>query len=253
MIGYTLTQTLAALKKRYTLFYICGIVVLCLLANIAMLAFRTIYGMNDGSFGYNLIVFAEGVFVIPYYSCIFLSDIIFGKEYPNPYIRDKYTVGLHRWQIYIGKLIASILMGAVLFFIAFGVLILTTMLFCMNDGTIDTWVVLDFLEKASVALPLWIAGLSIGQMFLFAFDDKKKSFIGFYVLVLLIPRAIMLLASEKIHFAPCVWLSGILLTPQFNALQFFFTMDRGKAIITGLIYTVISTALGITLFYRKKF
>ena len=100
-----------ALQRKYTLGYVAGMAILCILANLSMICFRTIYGMNDGSFGYNLIIFAEGVFAIPYYSSIIIADIIFGKEYPDPRIKDKATIGLSRVQLYLGKLVATLLVS----------------------------------------------------------------------------------------------------------------------------------------------
>jgi len=253
MIRYVARETGRAIKRKYTLVYIIGFLVLCLIANIAMTCFRAVYGMNDGAFAYNLIIFAEGVFCIPYYSCVFLSDIVFGTEYPDPHIKDRTTVKLHRWELYIGKLIATVLLAMVMFIIAFALLIGTTVLFGIQDGTIDKWTILDFIDKASVALPLWIAGISIGQMFLFVHkSNKRNAFVGYYVLVLLIPRVIMLLASESIGLRPFVWLSGIIITPQFQALQFMFTMDRGKCWILGGIYTLISSLIGLAAYYRRK-
>ncbi len=217
-----------------------------------MSCFRSIYGMNDGAFAYNLIIFAEGVFCIPYYSCIFLSDIVFGPEYPDPHIKDRTTRTLHRWQLYVGKFIATILLAAVIFVIAFALLIGTTTLFGLHDGTIDKWTILDFLDKASVALPLWMAGIAIGQMYLYLFKNKKNAFIAFFVTVLLIPRLIMLLATEAINLAPFVMLSKILITPQFQALQFMFTMDRTKCWILGIVYSLIASTIGIIKLYRIK-
>ena len=208
--------------------------------------------MNDGSFSGNLIIFAEGAFVIPYYSCIFLADIVFGAEYPNPHIRDGYTRPLRRWQLYLGKVLGSLIVGLVMFAAAFVLLILTTLLFGMGDGSIDTFTVTDFLLKAAVALPLWIAGISIGYAFLYGMANKKRAFAGFYLTVLVIPRLVILLASEKIHIPPFTGLVNILITPQFQALQFYFTMDIKKCVILGLVYSVIATAVGMTCFYRRK-
>lgn len=252
MFRYIFRETKTALRKRYTVVYAIGFLVLCLLANIAMSCFRAIYGMNDGAFAYNLIIFAEGVFCIPYYSCIFLSDIVFGKDYPDPHIKDRTTIRLHRWQLYIGKFIATLILAAVMFVVAFALLIGTTTLFGLHDGTIDKWTIIDFLDKASLALPLWMAGIAIGQMFLFLFRDKKLAFVGFFVTVLLIPRLIMLLASEAIALAPFVWLDKIIITPQFQALQFMFTMDRAKCWILGIVYSAVASLIGLIKFYRVK-
>lgn len=249
---YILRETRNALKRKYTLWYLLGFFIVCLLGNIAMAAFRSIYGMNDGAFTYNLITFSEGAFVLPYYSCIVLSDIVFGKEYPDPHIKDRFTRTLHRWQLYIGKLFATIIVAVIMFFAAFIMLIGITALFGIGYGTIDKWTILDFLDKATLAFPLWVAGISIGMMLLYSCKGKKTAFIIYFILVLVIPRIIMLLALESIHIKPFVALTNILMTPQFQALQFMHTMNRAKCYALGGIYTLLSTAAGIYMLYKKK-
>lgn len=252
MIRYICRESVNSIKKKYTAFYAAGMLVLCLLANIAMACFRSIYGMNDGAFAYNLIIFAEGAFIIPYYTCIFLADILFGKSCVNPHIKDSVTRKLHRWQIYLGKLIAAFILGVVLYLLSFVFLVGTTALFAVNDASIDIFTIQDFIEKSLVALPLWMAGISIGQMFLFSFDDKRNAFSGYYIVVFLIPRVILTLASEKMKVPGFKEISEILITPQFQALQYYFTMDKPKCYLIGFIYTLISSAIGIWVYYHKE-
>lgn len=252
MIKYILREGYRALKQRYTLVYIAGMLVLCILANIAMSCFRTIYGMNDGAFAANLIIFAEGVFIIPYYTSIFISDIVFGSTYPNPHIKDGITRKLKRWQLYTGKYIASLGLGVFFYVAAFVFLVATTTLFSLSDNSIDIYTIQDFLEKSAVALPLWAAGISIGQMCLYLFEDKRNSISVFYIVVLLIPRVILQLASESVNLQPFKVIRDYLLTPQFQALQYYFTMDVKKCYILGAVYILISCAAGIMAFYRKQ-
>ena len=175
MCYYIGSEVKNALHRKYVFWYVAGLIVLCILANLSMIGFRTIYGMNDGSFGYNLIIFAEGVFAIPYYSSIFIADIVFGKEYPDPRIRDKATIGLNRMQLYLGKFAAQLILAFLFLVVAVVGFIGITFLFQFNDGTIDSLTILDFMEKVIVALPLWIAGVAMGNMFLFLFRNKKKA------------------------------------------------------------------------------
>ena len=91
MISYIKRELGRAFHRKYTYAYVLGILALCLLANIAVIAFRTIYGTNDGTYAYNLIEYATWCFIIPYYSCIFIADVGFGKVYPNPQIKDNVT------------------------------------------------------------------------------------------------------------------------------------------------------------------
>lgn len=252
MFYYTAREAYRAVRRKYTVAYIIAMLAMCLLANIAMACFRSIYGMNDGAYASNLIHFAKATFVIPYYSCIFLADIVFGKDYPNPYIKDRATKNLNRLQLYLGKFLATIALGAVLFVITFLLMVVTTAVFSIGAGTIDFYTIKNFLDAATLAFPLWMAGISIGHMYLYCCDNKKKAFILYFITVLAIPRLIMLLSFESIKLQPFPMLNELLITPEFQALQFFHTMDRAGCWIKGIVYTVISLVIGITVFYKKK-
>lgn len=253
MVKYFLRDVRTAVKEKYSLYYIIGMLVLCVLANLSMICFRKFYGLNDGSFGENLIIFAEGAFIIPYYSTIVIAHIIFGRDYPDPHIKDSTTIKMHRWQLYIGKLLGEICLAAIFFVAAVVLFFGVTIIFQIGAGTIDWWTLGDFMYKAFVALPLWIAGLSIGNMCLFLLEKKKNAYITFFVIVLVIPRLIMLLASDVVRLGFCKFIAeNLLITPQFTALQFFFTMDPIKCLILGIVYTVISCAIGIAAFYKRK-
>ena len=251
---YILNEVSTALKKKGTYTYIAGIVVLSLLANIAMVAFRTIYGMREGAFGSNLIYFAQWCFIIPYYSTIFIVEIIFGKECPNPRIRNKVTIGLSRARLYFGKLISELCISAIFLVAAIACFIGITYIFMAADGSIELWVVQDFCRAALTAVPLWISGVAIGHGLLFFFPKKRYAFITFFALVLVIPRIIMFLAAEPLKIGACHWIKEyLLLTPRFNELPYYVTLDMPKIIILSSIYSLSFIALGLWAYYKKEF
>lgn len=254
MIYYIRNEVYSALKRRGTYIYFGTIVTLSLLANIAMIAFRTIYGMNEGAFGYNLIYFAEWCFIIPYYSTILIADIVFGKACPNPRIKDKTTIGLSRTQLYIGKFVGELCVAFVFLVAAIVCYVGITYLFMAADGTIETWVIVDFCKAALTASPLWVAGVSIGNCALFFFKKKKYAYIAFFSCLLIFPRLIMFLAAEPLSIGPCHFIKEyILLTPRFNELPYYATLSISKIIILGVVYTVISMSAGLISYHKREF
>ncbi len=254
MIYYIRTQLNNALKRKYTRYYFFGIVAMCLLANSAMSAFRSIlYGMNDGTYASNLIIFAKGFFWVPYYSCIFIADIVFGESYPNPRIRDKSTIGLTRTHIYLGKFVSGLIMLLLYALIAVIVFLVITPIFQVHDGTIDISVMLDFVQSVVIAFPLLVFGVSVSNMFLFSAKTKKQAYILFCTCVIVLPRIIMLLATDSFRIIPLVWVRDWLITPQFQTLQFYATRDVPKIIITSVIYTIITCIIGIRNFKKREF
>ena len=253
MVYYIISELKQAFKRKLCRSYFICIIIACLLANLAITVFRDLlYGINDGTYAYNLIMFAKGFFWIPYYSCIVLADIVFGETYPDPRIRNRSNRGLGRTGIYLGKLIAQWLLLFIFTVITTVLFLTVTAVFQIHDGTIDSSVVLDFIQNVAYAFPLLMAGVSISNMFLFLFDNKKRAYLFYIIFVVIIPRIIMLLSTDNFGLAPMHAIRELLLTPQFQSLQFYATLDIPKIIISSVIYIIISSVIGCMRFRNKK-
>lgn len=255
MLQYISRDLKTVIRRRYTLAYVIGIVALCLIANIAVVGFRMIYGTNDGTFAYNLIEYATWCFILPYYSCICIADIVFGKLYPNPRIKDKVTKNMSRTQIYFSKFIASVLLAMVFLIIAFAFLMGTTTLFQLGDGTMHLWVVQEFLDKMWLALPLWIAGVSIANMCLFITKHKVKAYATFIVITLAVPRVIMFFAAESFEWGIFRNLRIFLISQNFSLLPYPADPNRSVPLIIGIgiVYSIVANVVGVIAFNKKKF
>ncbi|MCR5626176.1 MAG: hypothetical protein K6F99_02550 [Lachnospiraceae bacterium] len=253
MVYYIFNELKAAIKRRLAVNYLICIVVGCLLANLSISVFRELlYGVNDGTYAYNLIMFAKGFFWIPYYTCIFLADIVFGETYPDKKLRNRSTVGLNPTQRYLGKFTAEIILLLIYTIITAALFLAVTALFQIHDGTIDKMVVIDFIQNVCYAFPLLMTGVSFGNMFLFMFKDKRKAYLFFIIFVILIPRLIMLLCTDGVGWTFLIPIREILITPQFQNLQFYATLDIPKIIISSVIYIILSCTIGCISFNKKK-
>jgi len=254
MCKYIASEFVKAIGRKYTKLYMVGIFVLCLLANIAVLAFRLIYGAHEGTYAYNIMEYATWCFIIPYYSCIFIGDIVFGREYPNPSIKNSLTKDLNPVKIYFSKFIASLLLGGVFAFMTVMFLIVITTIFQIKDGVITASALIDFANKFFYALPLWIAGMSFANMFLFAFVDKKKAFIGYFVLTLAIPRIIMAFAAEPFNVPALREVRKYLITQNFSLLPYPADPERSivRTVIVGIVYAVVALIVGVIAYSNKK-
>lgn len=254
MFQYIARDLKTAFRRKYTYAYVIGIFALCLLANIAVVAFRMIYGTNEGTYAYNIIEYATWCFVIPYYSCIFIADMGFGKNYPNPQIKDKITKNMSRGMIYFSKLITESILAVCFLIIAFLLLISITTVFQFKDGTISIYSIKDFVSKMLIAIPMWIAGVSIGNMFLFMLENKKKAYIWYFVLTLVIPRIIMFFAAEPFSLAPFRFIRTYLISQNFSLLPYPADPARNVALMVtvGIVDVVISSAIGLVAYNKKK-
>lgn len=253
MFKYIKNELQKVSKRKATWITAIVIVVVCLLANLAVMAFTLIYGSDrDGVLGSNVLAFASWVFVIPYYACVFFADLVFGPSYPNPLIKDKFTKNLSRTKIFLGSLVSAFVLSLCFMVVAFVCLLLTTRLFHSDITTYDIQL---FVENMLVATPLWMAGVAIGMCVLFIFEDKKWAYITYFIITLLIPRFIMFFAAEPFSFGPAILVRKGLMTQSFGHIPYPADPNRDVPFIVaeGLIYCVIATIIGIIVYNKKDF
>lgn len=252
MFNYIKNEMQSVFKRKLTLTTAIVIVVICLIANLAVMAFTLIYGSDrDGVLGSNVLAFATWCFCIPYYACIVFADIVFGPKYPNPYIKDKITKNLSRTQIYLGKFISALILALIFMVEAFICLLITTRIF---HSDIQAYDISLFVSNMLISIPLWLAGIAIADLCLFSYTDKKKAYITYFIVTLIIPRFIMLLAAEPISFAPFIAIRTILMTQSFGHIPYPADPARNVPFIIaeGFIYMIIATVAGIVIFNKKK-
>ena len=234
-----------AIKQKYTLIYLISMVALVILANAAVVGFRLIYGDNEGTFAYNLLEYATWCFVIPYYSCIFISDIVFGPKYPSDTLPKNESV-----RMYFSKLIAALMLAAVFLIAAFVCLIGITALFQISDGGLKGYMILSFVQKMVIAIPLWFAGVCFANMCLFVFPKKRNAFIAFATIVLIIPRVIMMFAAEPFRIELFRILRVYTITQNISLIPYPADPARNIPLTVGLgiIYGLFAVFAGFVIF-----
>jgi hypothetical protein len=259
MFSYILNDFKRAIRSKWSKIYFFGVVGLILLANIAVICFRTIYGSNEGTFAYNVFEYASWCFLIPYYSCIVLAAIAFGKEYIRPK-RDGVTVttkdskvDLKPWQVYVSKLIETIMLAVVFLVIAFVLLYVVTLIFHINEGVIKWPIVWLFLKKAFLSLPLWFAGVSFAIMFLFLFEVRWMAYMGFAIVTVIIPQLIRIFSLDSFGIGPMRMIRRYTITQSFGLVPYPSYPERSVPLIItlGILYGVIAMMIGI-IGYNKK-
>ncbi len=235
-----------AFLSKYSRIYIGVILFLCLAANIAVMAFRMVYGSNEGTFAYNIIEYATWCFFIPYYSCIFIADIVFitcrkGKN------------ELSLTASYLARLITSVLLALIFLVITFILLIAVTSLFHLNDGTFKFYAVKDFIGKLIIAIPLWLAGMGIGNMFLSVCSKKKYAYIGYFALCIVFERTVMFFAAEPFKIDIFVKIRTIVITQLFSLIPYPANPARNVplTVFLGFFYLVLFTVIGILVSRNK--
>ena len=264
MIRFIFHSFKEGLRSKLAKVYLIGMIVLILLANIAVISFRFIYGTNEGTFSYNVLEYASWCFLIPYYSCFFLALMAFGSEYIRP---KKYgtsiavpesngidtVVVLKPWQIYVSKIIATIMLAVVFLVAASAVLYAITALFHINEGIIPWPIFKNFLLKVALSLPLWFAGISFAIMFLFMFENKIIAFIGFVIVTVVIPQAIRIFSLDSFKSEIARQIRRYTITQSFGLVPYPSYPERSVPLIVtiGIVYGIIAIVCGIVAYNKK--
>ena len=255
MVKYILHELDCAIMRKSARIYCLGIFVLCIIGNMAVMAFRTVYGTNEGTYAYNIMEYAAWSFILPYLTCILIVQMVFGNDYPNPHIKDGLTATLNRTQIYLSKLIAAIALAFIFLVISLVALVSLTALFQIKDKTLSADAIKTFCDKMFLALPLFLAGVSIATMFMFGYRRKKKAYLWYYVITLVVPQVILLLAKDPPGLALFKAVRPFTIAQSFRLIPYPSSPERSVPLIIGLgfAYTIVSTVVGIIVYNRKKF
>ena len=248
MLSYILNDFKKAIRSKGTLIYLIGTAGVILIANIAVICFRFIYGNNEGTFAYNVFEYASWCFLIPYYSCILIAQIVIGKKYPAP--EDS---PLPPWQTYIAKLVTSLMLASVFLIAAFVLLYAVTSAFHADEGIIKWYIVKIFLGKACLSLPLWFAGISFAVMFLLGFEKRWKAYAGFVILAVVIPQLIRFFSLDTFKNGFFRLIRRYTITQSFGLVPYPSYPERSVPLIVaiGLIYGFLALIAGIVIYQKK--
>ncbi|MCR5302464.1 MAG: hypothetical protein K6E49_08505 [Lachnospiraceae bacterium] len=249
MGNYLVKDIKRALGSKMTKVYLICTAALILVANIAVICFRFIYGSNEGTFSYNVFEYASWCFLIPYYSCIVIGMIAVGDDASSGEYKS-----MKPWQRYIEKLAVAVVLAALLFVVAFVVLYIITTLFHINEGLIPGFVIKSFFSKAFLSLPLWFAGISFAIMVLFIFDKRWKAVVGFAVVTVVIPQIIRIFSLDTFKFELFRTIRRYTITQSFGLVPYPSYPDRSPALIVtlGFVYGIIAIIIGITVYTGRQ-
>ena len=248
---YILNDFKRAMGSKWTRIYLLAGLVLILLANIAVICFRFIYGSNEGTFAYNVFEYASWCFLIPYYSCIVIGDIAIGRGADRT---EQAATKLKPWQYYISKLVIAIMLAVCFFAAAFITLYVVTALFHINEGVIPWMVIRLFFSKAVVALPLWFAGICFAIMFLMLFEKRMLAYGYFALLVFVIPQCIRIFSLDSFKFEFFRLIRRYTITQSFGLVPYPSYPDRSVPLIVaiGIVYGLVATVIGLVVYCKRQ-
>jgi ABC-2 type transport system permease protein len=246
MLNYIKAELYRVFNRLYFWVFTGSIAALALLLNI-VLKINHVKGMGLTTLIENTAT-AVGV---PVFLVIVLVDMITSEEQKNLTLRNVVSFGMSRSKMIISKIISCVIL---MFIAAF--IILTV---CYGSGTILFGLGSTFpgaikisLLKLLIAVPLWIAAISLGTLLAVVFSNNTAfAFIyaGVFVVVKGIIKLLAILVSSnfmKVH--------ALLITTQLDKVGSgaATNQDFVTAIVSGIIYTAIFVVLTLVYFERKE-
>ena len=184
------------------------------------------------------------------YFSVMAMLVIVGDDFKEGTLKNTICVGLSRTQFYLAKFTLAMTL-AILIFIVYNVG--GAGLLTFSQGVYFNYTagdLLALLPAFGLQLFLFLACTSIGVCFLFIV--KKAEWV--YALALIFNLPLMLVAVFRNLFPPILHLLYIDIFHTMSTLANFAnfpTSEISRLLIMGLVYFIISTALGLFLFDRR--
>ncbi|MBP1043545.1 ABC transporter permease [Vagococcus sp. BWB3-3] len=192
MINYLKSESFRLRKTRST--YLIGLLIL--LIPLPPLIMSYYYGTIDDSFLYNNTAFffrftRLSLVSIPFF-IPFIANTLFANVQRYGVLKNDVAYGISRRTIYFSKFLMT-----ALFSFAIGVLVLiiftgTSLLLLTRNGQVEGP---NFAKAVFAATPLLLAALAVNHMMVFACTKIENSYLGYYLIVIIIPILLGYLAQ----------------------------------------------------------
>ena len=178
-------------------------------------------------------------YLLPYPAFLMpmLVDIVTAEEIKEHTMKNTLSFGTGRVQLYISKVITSILLGILLGAVAIGLYCGSSALFLAHDAAFTDTMIRDFFGRVAAACTVYLAGIAASTFF--AILLKRNSlYIFAYLLFLFLPQYLLRICRVPQFI-------DYMLIPQFNLLA---------AATPNLWFTVaVSLIIALILTDRKRF
>lgn len=174
MLNYIRAEIYKVLHRKYT-YIVLGTFLVLEALFVAGFAFHNAYSLPT-PFG-GAIVFIVHMGSIGFCTCLLTGDMVFAGQYKNSTLKNEVSFGLSRTRIYLGKLIAQILLSVAYMVIVVGFFLGACAVFLPIDPPLEPGQPLYYTLAADaltivgyflvVAFPLWIGAQSAACMCLF--------------------------------------------------------------------------------------
>lgn len=200
----------------------------------------------------NLIEGGIMILSAPFYIIVVFSDMITSEEQKNLTLKNVIGNGLSRYKMYLGKLIATIILAFISAGIILGVYLGSGLVLFGLGDTFSMGLLQDFCLRIAAAIPLWISGITLLTFLAMLIKNNTLFAMVYIVFVGVVPSIFKLLG----HFVSEIFMMiyQYLPTTQLQMLTQTRALTNDlfmSSIVTGLAYTLIFTIIGLIYTNRK--
>lgn len=254
MLNYIKAEMYKVTHRKYTY----GMVIFCSLFMILCnVIFKRVCIMTGKQLAAaDMICYSIDGFSTVYLFTLIIADIIFSDEYKHHTMKNAVSMGIERYEVYFGKLIAEIITAIVFYVVIMGVLVISSVLILGADIGVNGFSIGQavglLLSKSLAAFPIWIAGISLANFLAFFFKNNTVFAFAFAGLLVLPSKLIQLISIFKPWVAnlnkllPSYYLSAITKSGDMS------TSLIANSYIAGIIYLAVLTLAGILIFQKRE-
>lgn len=194
------------------------------------------------------------------------GDAVFSEQYKYNTLKNEVSYGLTRVQVYLARLVVTLLLMIVVFVVTIGVYLLASLVllgipsdagsmasFGKNTAQAiqDAFRMLGFYVLAS--FPLWLGSMSLALALLFLVRSSNLAGFGFLAVMLAVPAILDNLGKyvhpmfHSLYHLTLDYMGGLVISAQ--------NMDwtlMSRCWLVGLAWAAISTAVGLFFFSRRE-
>jgi len=242
----------AELYRNFNRLYYWNFVILISIAGLLLNIIIKITAVSDHMSLVGVMTMGIQVINVPIFLVIMMVDMITSEENKKLTLKNIVSFGVARNKIILSKIIATTILSAIAALIILTVFLgSSTILFGLGED-FSISILKDFSLRLLAAVPLWIAGISIGTLLSLAIKNNTifaLIYAGLFTVSGLVLQMLSNLISEKF-----MYIHKILITTNLMNLRYDVV---GKdtlifAAIVGIVYTILFTILSILYFSKME-
>lgn len=243
----------------------CAAFALLVVGCLAYIRFADLSNQDVVNFPFSLTILLMGM-PIGLYLVAVGGDAVFSEQYKYNTLKNEVSYGLSRVQVYLSRLVVTLLLMIVVFVVTIGVYLLAAlallgipsdemamMSFGMNAAQSVKMMMQLLGYHVLASFPLWLGALSLAMACYFLIRGSNMAGLGFLAIIAGVPVILDNLGKyvhpmfHSLYHLTLTYMGGLVVSAE--------RMDwalMGRCWLVGLAWAALSTAVGLFFFSRRE-